>query len=604
MATLYQRPFCGIEPFFLESPRTALVEDMVFAPVAMAESSNALAPTSSKSAEESTNTSSTNLQENNVDEADILKHNATHIFYKVSKDKKQSIAITSFQALSENNHTALNHIYFDDKRNIDNMYLQNEKLVVLSNSYEKNPKILVDIFDVSHILSIQKLSSYAIDGYAKTSRMIGNSLYLVSQFNPQIQITYPKILALASKNCQNYFQGLVLEVSLNAYADCYGLIQDEEGKGYYYKDYENPQITITQLTPNIEGSKLEKQNLLLAKRFYAPLKQKQNTSITTLSHFDISKGEYTKSTSIIGNSNIEYASSKALYLVSTEYPFYYDFNNYKERSTIYKLKLDDNLTYTAVGSVYGHALNQFALSEYNDTLRIATTEGFSWGSDGTKNSLYTLKAKEGLLTIQGLLSGLGKSNETIKAVRFMGTKAYVVTFRQTDPFYTIDLSEALAPKKVGELQVSGYSDYLHPIGEDKILGIGREADSLGRTKGIKIELFDVSDFANPRSLDSIVLADDSSTSLSYDHKAFAYRSSDSLFAFPYQIYGDYMNNYENTLYLGIYQVKNNALIDYEDSMSNSLNWGEKRGLLFDMNGKTYISFFANDTINTTTLKEK
>ena len=615
MATLYQRPYCGIEPFFLPRPQNMIMQDdVVFSPIALNESSDM--------ATKASNTSSTNLQENEVDEADILKHDGTSIFYKISKDNTQSIAVTSFKALSENNHTSLNKITFDDNKNISNMYLLNKRLVVIGSIYENakeeyfkeedfkdsyiqsTSKIFIDIFDVSNINDIKKQADYKIDGDAVTSRMVGESLYLVSQFSPQIEIHYPKIKTSISQECSDYFEGKTSQSKAIDYADCYGILQDYTDNSYYFYDYDNPEITINQLMPNIEGSMLEKQALLTPERFYAPFKKQQKSSISTLSHFDIDKASYTQSTSIIGNSSIQYASAKAFYLLSNEYPYYYDFDNYKERSNIYKFNLDTNLSYDAIGSVYGHAINQFALSEHEDILRIATTEGFSWGSDGTNNSLYTLQSKDGLLNIQGVLSGLGKENETIKSVRFMGDKAYIVTFRQTDPFYTIDVSDATNPQKVGELEVSGYSDYLQPIGEDKILGIGREADSSGMLKGLKIELFDVSDFENPSSLDSIVFADNTSTSLSYDHKAFAYRSSDALFAFPYQNYGDYSNNYETSSYLGVYQVKDDKLIDYQNIVNNTYIWGDQRGLIFDMDGTTYISFFANDGIITETLKEK
>jgi uncharacterized secreted protein with C-terminal beta-propeller domain len=235
-------------------------------------------------------------------------------------------------------------------------------------------------------------------------------------------------------------------------------------------------------------------------------------------------------------------------------------------------------------------------------LRIATTEGFSWGSDGTQNTLYTLAQESDALQIKGILSGLGKANETIKAVRFMGHRAYIVTFRQTDPLYTIDISDPTRPQKVGELHINGYSDYLHPIGEDKLLGFGRNADDQGRVRGLKLELFDVSDFAHPTSLDTILFADNTSSDLEYNHKALAYRSSDNLFAFPYQSY-DYTSYYGTMLNtLGVYQVEGNQLKTYQSLTTPNPTWSEKRGLIFDMNGTTYISFFANDTIITDTLK--
>jgi uncharacterized secreted protein with C-terminal beta-propeller domain len=283
---------------------------------------------------------------------------------------------------------------------------------------------------------------------------------------------------------------------------------------------------------------------------------------------------------------------------------YYDFNNYKERSTIYKFNLDSGLSYRGIGSVYGHAINQFALSEHNDILRIATTEGFSWQRENTNNSIYTLKEQNELLPIQGVLSGLGKEGESIQSVRFMGNRAFIVTFRQTDPFYTIDMSDPTEPKKMGELKVNGYSAYLHPVGENMILGFGRDASSNGEVQGIKIELFDISDFANPSSLDSIILHKNTQSELEYNHKALAYRYSDNLFAFPYYQRGDYGNDYKDYNYLGIFQIENDLLKKYTPiSNSSNYSWSGSRGLIFDMNNTTYISFFTNDRVITQKLNK-
>jgi len=209
-----------------------------------------------------------------------------------------------------------------------------------------------------------------------------------------------------------------------------------------------------------------------------------------------------------------------------------------------------------------------------------------------------------LLSIEGVLSGLGKEGESIKSVRFMGNKAYLVTFKTTDPLYTIDLSDPKSPKKMGELNVNGYSAYLHPIGADKLLGIGQDTDSEGRRKGVKIELFDISDFEHPSSLDTILLAEGTSSELEHNHKALAYRASDNLFAFPYQQYinGIVSSSTQNSL--GIYQVKENGLKSYEPIVNRSEEWGEHRGLIFDFNNKTYISFFSNDTVISKELTQK
>ena len=613
-ATLYSRPYCGIEPFFVGG---GVIRDAYTTSDSVAPTSNGVASESSSTGVK--NSSSTNLQESDVDESDILKHNSKYVFYVgKTNELRNTINISSFEELAkEKNSTVLNKISLTD-RYIDSFYLVNDKLVVLSarrfvedfsspikedtarsNFKEQN---IVDIFDVSDIKNVKKIAEYKVDGWLKNSRVIGDNLYLITTFNPEYSITYPKEYLTPSKTCQEYVDGTVdysqiKEDSVDRYADCY-TINSEDGR-YFRFNYDAPNVKVTDFLPEINGN-----TLVTPQRLYASSKQKQATTITTISKFSIASATYLKSTSFIGNSSIEYASSNALYLVSNGYPFYYDFNNYKSRSMIYKFNFDEELTYKAVGSVFGTALNQFALSEYNTILRIATTEGFSWGNSGTKNTLYTLKEKDGLLSIEGTLSGLGKEGETVKSVRFMGTKAYLVTFKTTDPLYTIDLSDPKSPKKMGELKVNGYSAYLHPIGEDKLLGIGQDTDKEGGRKGVKIELFDISDFRNPSSLDVITLPINTSSELEYNHKALAYRASDNLFAFPYQHYINGVVSSFTQNNLGIYQVAESSLKSYEPLTSTSETWGEHRGLIFDLNGKTYISFFSDDTVLTKTLTQK
>ena len=604
-ATLYRRPYCGIGVFASPMLRSAVSLDDA---VPMSEAS-------SDGSSSVKNTSSTNLQESDVDEADILKHNEKYVFYVgKSSEVRNKINISSFEILAnEKNSTVLNEIILTNKY-INSFYLVKDRLVVLSNVYRTQsnspikedtivlnsvPRTVIDIFDVSDINNVQKLAEYTVDGRLKNSRVIGDNFYLISSFYPQYDITYPKEFFTPSKECQAFVNGEVAfnDYQIDNYVDCYNLIS-EDGR-YFRYNYDAPNIKITQLLPQIDGK-----NLFKPQELYASAKQKESTTITTISNFSIEKASYLKSTSFIGESSVEYASSHSLYLVSNSYPFYYDFNNYKSRSMIYKFDFDADVSYKAVGSVFGTVINQFALSEHNNILRMATTEGFSWGMNGTKNSLYTLKEHNGLLPIEGVLSGLGKEGETIKSVRFMGDKAYLVTFKTTDPLYTIDLTNPKSPKKMGELQVNGYSAYLHPIGEDKLLGIGQDADAEGRRRGVKIELFDISDFENPSSLDSIVLSNRTYSELEHNHKALAFRASDNLFAFPYQQYGNNENNYMNKNYLGIYQIENDALKSYGSIEQSTQNWGEHRGLIFDLKNRTYISFFSNNSVITKTLTRK
>lgn len=193
----------------------------------------------------------------------------------------------------------------------------------------------------------------------------------------------------------------------------------------------------------------------------------------------------------------------------------------------------DQPTYTASGSVRGHLLNQFAMSEYDGVLRVASTDGSVWGANENSESFVTtLAPSDGQLEQLGQVGNMGKG-ERIFSVRFVGETAYIVTFRQTDPFYTVDLSDPAAPEVLGELKITGYSGQLHPLGPDHVLGIGQEATEEGRTTGAKITLFDVSDLSNPVDVDTWT-APNSWTDAEWDHKAFLWWAPENLAVLPVQ----------------------------------------------------------------------
>src|SRR5690606_29531157 len=131
--------------------------------------------------------------------------------------------------------------------------------------------------------------------------------------------------------------------------------------------------------------------------------------------------------------------------------------------------------YVAAGTVPGWLLNQYALSEYDGHLRVATTVATDPSNPtGTESGVYVLRQSGDDLVTVGSVGGLRRT-EQIYAVRFLGPTGYVVTFRQTDPLYTIDLRDPTAPQLVGELRITGYSSYLHPVADDRLLGVGQEA---------------------------------------------------------------------------------------------------------------------------------
>ncbi|MBG0813567.1 beta-propeller domain-containing protein [Planomonospora sp. ID82291] len=171
--------------------------------------------------------------------------------------------------------------------------------------------------------------------------------------------------------------------------------------------------------------------------------------------------------------------------------------------------------YAASGRVPGRLLNQYSLSEHEGHLRVATTLETGKTSSST---VYALKADT--LAEVGRVGGLGEG-ERIYSVRFIGPTGYVVTFRQVDPLYVLDLRDPAAPRKTGELKITGYSAYLHPAGDGRLIGIGQEASERGRTLGTQVSLFDVRDPANPRRLAQF-FQKDSGSEAEWDPHAFLY----------------------------------------------------------------------------------
>jgi len=200
-----------------------------------------------------------------------------------------------------------------------------------------------------------------------------------------------------------------------------------------------------------------------------------------------------------------------------------------EKTGVVRIAID-SLSVTGNGAVPGHLLNQFSLDEYASYLRLATTSGgrgsFGWqfgintGSESV-NDVYTLDAD---MNLAGSAKDMGKG-ERIYSVRFIQDKGYVVTFKETDPLYVLDLSDGRNPQIKGELKIPGYSSYLHPINKDKILGIGKENNQ------VKVSLFDVADPANPTEKAKYAL-DEYWSDILNTHHAFLLDSSHEAFFLP------------------------------------------------------------------------
>ena len=178
----------------------------------------------------------------------------------------------------------------------------------------------------------------------------------------------------------------------------------------------------------------------------------------------------------------------------------------------------------ATGKIPGNLLNQFALDEHNGNLRAAVTIAGRASGLGVSESANDVYVLDGSLAIIGSVKDMGTS-ERIYSARFVGARGYLVTFRETDPFYVLDLSDPRNPKLSGELKIPGYSSYLHPISDGRVLGVGKEGQN------VKLSLFDVSDPAHPSEKAKYTL-DEYWSEVLNNHRAFLLDDKHSIFFIP------------------------------------------------------------------------
>jgi len=252
------------------------------------------------------------------------------------------------------------------------------------------------------------------------------------------------------------------------------------------------------------------------------------------------------SDSIVADGRTVYASQESLYVATQRWwaqPVSATTSDPPTVTTaIHKFDISHpgSTEYRGSGVVSGYLMNQWSLSEEKGVLRVASTEEPTWWNPGPREEsesfVTTLGEKNGALVQLGRVGGLGKG-ERVYAVRFVGDTGYVVTFRQVDPLYTLDLSTPSRPIVVGELKIRGYSAYLHPLGGDLLLGIGQDASDEGRVLGTQLSLFDVSNLRHPVLLRAQALGS-SWSEAETDHHAFLWWAPSRLAVLPVQAYNE------------------------------------------------------------------
>jgi uncharacterized secreted protein with C-terminal beta-propeller domain len=256
---------------------------------------------------------------------------------------------------------------------------------------------------------------------------------------------------------------------------------------------------------------------------------------------DLTKGlEPVDSVAVMTDGRIVYASPESLYVATekwTDRPTPERPTQVKDgvSTSIHKFDISSPVKtqYRGSGEVSGYLLSQWSLSEYLGVLRVVSTESPAWWGAGgeTESFLTTLRQQGNGLVQVGRIGGLGKG-ERVYAVRFVGDVGYVVTFKQVDPLFTLDLAVPEKPRVLGELKIPGYSAYLHPVGEDPLLGIGQDVSEEGRPQGTQLSLFDVSDLRKPTRLYSQPLGPGWSEAES-DHHAFLFWPKTGLVVIPF-----------------------------------------------------------------------
>ena len=446
------------------------------------------------------NFSGTNTQEVGVDEGDIVDTDGTHVFI-ASQDGVRIVDVASAQVTAKLDVPDGNH----------QLLLDGTRLLVATQPYA-GVDTVVSLYDVTDATAPALLHRTHLEGRLMAARAIDGTarLVLTATFDARLPFVHPDMFGFDEHRALQRNKEIIARSTVD---DWMPRSFDEAGDG-----------TFGEMSTTLDCS------AVAAPRDFAGL------GISWIASIDLQgSGESIGSAGIVSNSDIVYASDNSLYLATVPWDWNQPTADVPPNPTmpptlIHKFSLGDGGTasYVASGEVPGRLLNQFSLSEFGGDLRVATTS-FSADQQLTSSAVRVLRPNGNELVQIGEVDGLG-TNEQVKAVRFLGTQAYVVTFRQTDPLFVVDLSEPTAPRVSGELKIPGYSAYLHPVGDGLLLGIGQEATDEGRVLGTQLSLFDVHDPANPVRLSTLPIG--GSSDAEWDHHAFLYWPEDGTIVLP------------------------------------------------------------------------
>jgi inhibitor of cysteine peptidase len=441
-------------------------------------------------AAESDSYSTTNIQVAGVDEADLVKNDGEYL-YLTSNDYSSNQNYIYIVKADVEDPRVISRIPLENNTYLAGMYLtqDSDRLVVIGSEYQfyildnvparaegmiypyqSEVSTFLKIYDVSDKVHPALAKNFTLTGSYFNSRMIGDYVYTV--VSQPAQIFANNILPLP----RIYAGTEINEVAPSE---------------IYYSDTAN-------YTDIVE-------NYFTYTTFFG------------LNVKDSGQGP-TNMTILMGGASTMYVSLNNMYVT---YPTWSD----GQFTSIYRISVDNgNLSFQAKGSVPGNVLNQYSMDEYNNFFRLATT---NW-KDTTQNSVYVVDMN--LTTVGTLDLKNAEIRETIMSARFIGDKAYIVTFEQKDPFFVLDMSDPTDPRVAGKLEIPGYSSYLHPYDEGHIIGLGMENGV------VKLSLFDVTNVNDPIEMAKYTVQGDySSSEALYDPKAFLFDRAKQLLVIPVSI---------------------------------------------------------------------
>lgn len=516
-----------VGPYGFGAGRSYLAWDVAEAAAAEAEAAaEAAQDTATKAPVAGVDYSTTNVQEAGVDEPDIVKTDGKRIvavsggvLYHIDVAGDDPAVVATYDLWPWTNSFGGGWRLPDSQ-----LFLRGDTALVMMSGDShtlggaREPKIQVVQFDLAEPSVLRVERSMSVDGRLVSARLVGDRASLVVSSQPRIdrEFVYPATRFESSiSRAARANRNAIRESTLEHWVPAYELkVRDSAG---------------------VRGTMVD------CSATFAP-QEFSGFGLLSVLNFDLSGDIRMGSVaSVLAGGDTVYASSERLYVASRRWIDRVDFDAADAgRTTTHIHRFDvsgpDGPVYEASGAVNGLLLNQFAMSEHDGHLRVASTNLPVWGwwrDDGTtsESRVDVLERDGGRLRVVGSVKGLGRG-ERIFAVRFIGEMGYVVTFRQVDPLYTIDLSDPTDPQVLGELKIPGYSAYLHPIGEDLLLGVGQDADEQGRLRGTQVSLFDVSDPANPQRTHQFKLPRYSRTEVEFNHRAFLYWPQTGLAVLP------------------------------------------------------------------------